>query len=219
MNNIENCPDELFNWINRLDYSALNAEQKEIAGRFFSPEEYDAMHIAAIAIRRNPLQEAERKSRIRQELLNRFDEKHKHKHKTIALFSSVWHAAAAILLIGLPLSAYWLIRHNGQALNNRLSENVDTVYIEQAIEKQVKVYDTVYIEKEGRRKNVKHYNNEGREAYYPEEKNEETIGGQLTGGGGLNIQSIEKLDALPNQPKRNAIKDDSLLQHYGFVTL
>jgi hypothetical protein len=219
MNNIENSPDELFDWINRMGYSALNAEQKEIVDHFFSPEEYEAMHVAAATMRQNPLQEKDRKSRIRQELLNRFDEKHKQKSKTIALFPSVWNVAAALLIIGLPLSAYWLIRQNSQTLNNRLSDKIDTVYIEQAVEKQVKVYDTVYIEKEEKHKEMKRYDNVHRETYYREEKNEETIGGQLTGGSGLNIQSIEKLDALPNKPKRNAIKDDSLLNHYGFVTL
>lgn len=217
MNNIENSPDELFDWIGRMNYEELNAEQKRAVAGFLSPEEYDAMHDAAVAIRQNPVRDQDRKNRMKQDLLNRFDEKYKRESRIIALFPAAWKAAAAALMIGLPLSAYWLIRHNGQGPGNKLSEKIDTVYIEQSVEKQVKVYDTVYIEKEEKNRPVKRLHDPAR--YEVEKKNEETLSGQLTGSGGLNIQSIEKLDALPNNPKRNAIKDDSLLQHYGFVTL
>lgn len=217
MNNMENIHPDVFDWIKRTAYAGLSETQKKEVTPFFSPEEYDELHLAARLIGEATGNKTDRKQHLKQEALAAFDRRHPQAHKPqlVRLMPAVWKAAAVFLAIGLPLSMYWLIKGSNPALTNHLDDKTDTVYIERLVtEKPVKVYDTVYIVKEEQANPVKH----NRRAAQPvKARMPETL--SRVQGGELQIQSIEKLDAIPNKLKRNSIHDDSLLNHYGFVTL
>lgn len=215
MNNIEQTPSVVFDWMKTKAFGQLNAQEQQTVERYMSRAEYDEMHDATQLVSAMVDPAANRRGQIKAGLLERFDSKHQPKKLTLTLSSQLlWKVAAVFLAIGLPVSAYILIKSNKQLISNQLNGRVDTVYLENALTSNpLKVYDTVYIVKETEVQRTKKYKQQ--KELLPNPVDEVEVLMQTD----LNIQSIKDVNSAPNTRKRNAIKDDSLINHYNFVTL
>lgn len=205
---INQIPSAIFEWQQRFAFNQLSVLQQEEVLRHFTQAEYDDMHQAILLVKETTQTRPERKLAIKQQLLNRFDEvHHKPKKQIWTLPLQLWQAAAMIILLG---GAFLLINKNKTVVPVQVIASADTVYVEREVA-PVKVYDTVYIEKNsGKVKQVTRRVEppaSGREQLvYPAQQD-------------LQIHSIKDLHDVPNQIKRNSIKDDSLISNYRFVTL
>lgn len=216
MNNIENIPSAIFDWMNSMPFEKLDAVQQKTVKEFMSVTEYNEMHEVTQLLHGVKHEPAARHNQIKEALLNRFDEKHRQASPlSISIFSSqlAWKIAAVFLAIGLPISAYFLIKSNKQLISNQINGRVDTVYLESpSASNPLKIYDTVYIAKETEAQHRK----PSRQKEVSENPVDEV---NVIIPHDINIQSIKNVDSAPNKRKRNTIKDDSLINHYNFVTL
>ena len=215
MNNIENMPPVVFNWMNTMPFEKLDTDQKRAVEQFMSGTEYNEMHEAAqllLNVKYNP---AGRRNQIKDDLLKQFDAKHKRQEGLSIFYSSqlAWKVAAVFLAIGLPISAYFLIKSNKQLISDQRNGRVDTVYLENpSASNPLKIYDTVYIAKE----TETHQSRPSKQKQVIENPADEV---NVALPHDINIQSIKDVNSVPNTRKRNTIKDDSLIKHYNFVTL
>ncbi|MES2691383.1 MAG: hypothetical protein V4658_13320 [Bacteroidota bacterium] len=215
MNNIENIPAPVFDWLRTTPFEKLDAAQQKTVEAFMSITAYNEMHDATQLLSETKYNPFSRQEEIRHNLLQQFERKHNQPQQPKLFYSSqlVWKIAAVFLAVGLPISAYFLIKSNKKLITNQLNGRVDTVYLENtATSNPLKVYDTVYIVKE---------RNSPRTTIHKEQEvtknpiDEVNVGLQHD----ISIQSIKNVDSAPNKRRRNSIKDDSLINHYNFVTL
>lgn len=215
MNNIENIPAPVFDWLNTMPFEKLDTAQQRTVEEFMSIAEYNEMHEAALLLSDVKYDPFGRHDRIKEDLLKKFDLKHKRSNGLSIFYSSqlVWKVAAVFLAIGLPISAYFLIKSNKQLISDQRNGRVDTVYLESpSASNPLKIYDTVYIAKE----TETHQTRTGRQKQVTENPTDEV---NVVLPHDINIQSIKDVNSAPNTRKRNTIKDDSLIKHYNFVTL
>lgn len=203
-NNYEEIPSSVFDCLNQYAYEQLNAEQKTLVSAWFSPNEYNELHLVCLAATK---QTESRKESIKQNLLHQFAQQHQRASKNwFRQEIALWKVAATLLLIG-GLSYPWLApKKNKQA---PLLAQVDTVYIET---QPTTVYDTIYLTGATKSKSAKAPVRTGYKAkqvatnYLPEQTD-------------IKINSIQDLEAEPNQIRGNSLKHDTLLNTYGFVRL
>lgn len=215
MNNIENIPSSVFDWMRTTPFERLDAAQQKTVEEFMSIMEYNDMHDATQLLSETKYSSSGRQEEIRQNLLEKFERKHHQPQQARLFYSSqlVWKIAAVFLAIGLPISAYFLIKSNKKLITNQLNGRVDTVYLENtATSNPIKVYDTVYIVKE---KNAPRTTTHKEREVIQNPVDEVNVSLQHD----ITIQSIKNVDSTPNKRRRNSIKDDSLINHYNFVTL
>ena len=207
-NQYDQIPSSLFNWLNQYAYEQLNQEQKTVVSAWFSPTEYNELHLASLAA--SGLHETSRKESIKENLLLHYQNVH-HSKKTNWFVKEIalWKVAATLLLIG-GLSYPWLVQKKS---TKPLLAQVDTVYIHTTTEpKHSVVYDTVYMQLAAATKPSKrasqqsHVTKQALASYLPEQTD-------------IKINSIHSLEAEPNQIRGNSLKHDTLLNTYGFVRL
>lgn len=214
MNKIEDAPSDIFGWIETRAYETLSEAEQALVLGYMDRKEYESMHEAACLAKAFFNEERLRRSGIRENLMERFD---RHYARPVPLFRNtpamLWKAAAIFLGVGLPVAVYLLFRSNREMLTQQAGNRVDTVFLERVAAQPVKEYDTVYILKEASRKKPAPF---VAPPLNPAPVDELDV---KIPAGAIHIRNIREAGAAPNQPKRNAIKDDSLISRFNFVRL
>lgn len=211
--NQQETPEIIFDWINTSPFDGLETHQQKQVLEYFTADEYNEMHEAAVLMAPavKPVEPA-RKAEIKKNLLEKFDAKH-HKPVIVALWKkpvALWKAAAILVI---ALTGWTFIYSSGKkhVQPDSLMARVDTVYVTKEVKTEpTKVHDTIYVVREGKqqKKNI--------------EIVAQPVGITITpepGIGQTGTVTITSLENIPNIPRGNSMKDDTLLKKYGFVTL
>lgn len=212
---MESIPNHLFDLLNEKDFEELTLEEQSNVLLHMDKQTYTSMHKAAVAayaffeeeepLILNPNQ--------LQNLLKKAEDKQYNMptlvwNKPIAL----WKAAAIFLLLGGGWFIHTLATKN---LPHRTSfiTQLDTVFVEKEIPGEI-IHDTVYIEYERKQqRNKKHHQLPIEYSSIPkQEVNIPTMSD-------VNIVGMQEKDEPANRIKGNSIKDDSLINAFGFVSL
>jgi len=210
----ENIPDHLFDWLENRSFHSLSEVEKTLVLHFFSKEEFEEMQSAAIAVK-SP--KAPQNKTSKSNLLDRFDAVHANGSENAkpAIFQMpVWRAAAiALLLICFGLAH--------RILNTTLSKpigtaiKVDTVYlVKQIASAPEKIFDTIYISKTTATPKSKELVKSIAEIAKFKDKPVEIFSKNE-----LAVVPLNELENKANQPKRNSLKDDSVLRKFAVVRL
>lgn len=203
----EHIPTALFEWVKHIPFEQLSVAQQQEVLHWFSRDEY--FHLQQ-ALRLHNAQPISRKNEIRTALLSAFDKKQQ--HKTVELRLTIlraWQIAAAILMVMLFGSSYLWMRSGKKNAVADIIHTRDTVYLDSGDKQTERVYDTIYLVREEKRADAN-------QTYRRKEKISPAVIPQVSD---VNIRGIHEIDAIPNRLKRNSIKDDTLMNHYSFVTL
>lgn len=208
-NSEENIPNEIFDWINTFSYQELNPKQQMFVSHWFSPNTYNLIHqVAKHASEENT--RLSRKSSIKHHLLNKFELK----YQSISWHQKAipWWQPATIIILLLAIISSLLVKQ--KPTNNRnLLALTDTIYIEKQMESApIYIHDTVYLNE---KKTMKL---EGKTTVLSEYKEHKTYK-NTTIPNHILVQGIDALESTSNQIKGNSLKDDTLLNTYGFVRL
>lgn len=213
MMNPENIPAPVFEWIKTMPFEQLLPAQKAEVLKCMDEQTYTDMHLAALAV--EPLKTippAKGKTARKQVLLGRFDKHHREKNiipiwrKPVAL----WKAAAVIVFL---LGSFYVYTAARNEKPIEYVAQVDTVYVTKEIPTEpVKIHDTVYVNKYS--KGSSKQNTEGNITFTTENGSMSSSTFEGTG-----VVPVQVLEHPSNQPKRNSMKDDTLLKKYTFVTM
>jgi hypothetical protein len=213
----ENIPVQLFDWLEKYNFTSLDSVQQAEVLAWFSADDYAELRQSILAIR-SVKQKESGSSRVarKQDLLNRFDERHK-KPAAAMLFLSrpiaLWKVAAVLLLF----SSGWMTHHFLKVKTPVPAAGIaaiDTIYVTREVMPALeKIYDTVYIRQQPVPSPLPkiQYNRKM-------EPVRETSQARMMPQD-MNVLSIKELDSTPNRQKSNSIKDDSLLKKYPFVSI
>lgn len=210
--NPEHIPSEIFDWMEKHSFAALNSWQQNTVLQHLPAEEYDALHTACTSIHSVQQKESRRSETIKNNLMERFDEVHTKIKAPVSAPIIGWKAAAALLALGFISVLVLLIRQSSAALSSTVS-STDTIYIRKEVQSTPLVsYDTVIMEK------VIYKQKDGRQE--PQEfSTEEPNVPAPVNDEKLNTVTIRELESTLNSSRGNSMKDDSLQKKYGFNTL
>lgn len=215
--NPEQIPTAVFDWLQTHDFEDLNAAQKQETLLHFGVEEYAELRRTVTKINRAALQ-----TRLgrKQDLLARFDALHAPGATAGRVFSItrlvVWKAAAVFLFF-LSAALFYQKMTAKNAESSALASAIDTLYVvKEVASAPVRIYDTVFIQakKQGVRASIPI---ESQFALRQDTGSE--LGAEPFAGDQSPFVSVRELENKSNQPKRNSMKDDSLLRRYSFVTM
>lgn len=156
----EDIPGYILDWLDTRDFTSLNANEREEVLKYLEPSEYDHMRECSLDLHALGLSyEPVRTTEIKDNLLGRFNQLHA-AHGTQPRKGRVIHwpgiqdlrkVAAVVLLFGAGWLACYLVQFRK---GNSQPEAIggDTVYLEPA---PVRIFDTVYIEKNAKNIPVK----------------------------------------------------------------
>jgi hypothetical protein len=138
-NNIEQIPNEIFDWIELYSFQELAQSQQQQVLQHLSIEEYNQMHQTAFQLSNMHWQV---QNNNKQELLNLLDFKTKSKNKPT---TNIWRAASAILLICTSFLFYKNFSNTNQG-NQFVKSIHDTIFINKNIATISKpIHDTIEI--------------------------------------------------------------------------
>jgi hypothetical protein len=214
---MENIPAHIFDWIEQKTFEELSINQQQEVKKYLNSEEYNSLYKAALIANTYAKSNEEKlqpSSNALAELHTVFDATYPEKEKQLTplLF---WKVAASILLIAVgALSLGW---YNAQHQKPQVITHIktDTVYVNGAkqIPNEIKIYDTMYLEKSIPKKQNKNYpNTRPSNGVLPYEK-------LLPNVNQLGNVPFSQKDQPQNLPKNNSIKDDTLVQNFDFVQL
>ena len=215
MNIMENIPSHVFDLIEEKNFPALTALQQKEVLEYFSTEEYNDLHEAAVSAKYFDTEIADAVPLIGQKLFRKFDEKYPVQKKSFLLYSlELWKVAAIILF--LSGGALWLIL---QAKYHKEVSYVmikDTVYVPSFSSEEIKIHDTVYLDRGNNKETKKETHH--RVEVITKESGESTsyIPASIPG---TNLLSNREKDALPDKQKRNPLKEDTALHQFKFIKL
>lgn len=214
---MEHIPEHLFDLLNEKDFGALNAAEKASVLSCMDEQTYTSMHKASVFSHRYFEDEQPPKVNPKQlqYLLAKVDAQQPHTpaivwNKPIAL----WKVASMFILLG----GGWLVfilANQQKVVHTSYITQLDTVFVEKEIPAE-KIHDTVYIEYERKhqRQQVHHEERLPSESYSTQVQ--ET---NIVSISDVNIVNVKEKDEPINNKKGNSIKDDSLINAFGFVTL
>lgn len=212
---MENIPTHIYDWIERLPYEDLTAEQKQQVLQHLGKAEYIQLHLAAVEAKQFFATKPQANTTdVFAALTDKFDEKHGKKNTPILLPLRLWQAAAAVLLLAVGYMGFLLANNPPTTSGEQIVLQRDTVYIESQLPaKEVKVYDTIFIIQP---------------SFVKEKKSSSTLAdsfavtdfGIYTGTfDRLGTLSITDKDAPQNAIKNQSIEGDTFIREFGFVTL
>ena len=209
--NTENMPTEIFDWLQTSDFKSLVKDQQKQVLLYFSEEEFNAMHLAADALKMVNSQNNSRGEGLsKAALLERFDKQHT---KIVYFYKQpvfYWQAAAMFLL----LLSGWLFYRTYDiktSLSDRAVASTDTIYVNRDVKSEPEIiHDTVY-----RYKMIKEARKQ-REELHVSNSSESTQDNHLNYIQAIDLKEIHN---AANSIRRNSMKDDSLLKKYGYVTM
>ena len=215
---MEHIPTLIFDWIETHSFELLEIEQQQEVLIYFSENEYDELHLAAISTQNHLEEMVDVNTVIEQKLIESFDRKFSHQQKKSIMFYSVqlWKVAALFLFIG--GGALWIVLQAKAHKEISYITIKDTVYVPSFAENEdvVKVYDTVYINS-GAQKTAKRETRHRIEMSASNQK--ETTAFIPSSIPGIHLLSIKDKDELVNKQKGNSLKDDTLLRQFKVVRL
>lgn len=207
----ENIPSELFDWLQRLSFEELDARQQQRVLACFSKEEYDSMHAAAMVLHEVSGGRRPERTPSRKALLARFDAQHA-EAKVLTLFPSkvlLWQAASAILLILSGGLFYRMIDLKKNGIVQHLA-TADTVYVDREVRAQPSViYDTIYLYRQAEARN--------RQERQADDDTVSVINVPSALTNDIYVLPLEDVDM--EKPRGNSMKDDSILQRFGTVSM
>lgn len=214
---MENIPNHLFDLLNEKDFQKLTAEEQASVLAHMDEHTYTSMRTASVfshqffkeeeTVKANPVH--------LQQLLKKVEAKHLTEptivwNKPVAL----WKVAALFLLLGGGWMVFILANKN-QVVRTAYITQLDTVFVEKEIPAQ-KIHDTVYIEYERKQQRQNKHHEERLPTEYSSNPAQEVNIPPITD---MNIVGLKEKDEPVNNKKGKSIKDDSLINAFGFVTL
>lgn len=215
---MEHIPTLIFDWIETHRFESLEKEQQQEVLIYFSKNEYDELHLAAVSTQNHLEEMLDVNPVIEQKLMKSFEQKFSHHPKKSILFYSIqlWKVAALFFLIG--GGTLWVVLQAKAHKEISYVTIKDTVYVPSftGTENLIKVYDTVYINS-GAQKTAKKETRHRIEMSTSHQK--ETTAFVPSSIPGIHLLSIKDKDELVNKQKGNSLKDDTLLKQFKVVRL
>ncbi|MCG9879544.1 MAG: hypothetical protein MH472_03000 [Bacteroidia bacterium] len=206
MNNFENIPSELFDWLNQSSFEQLNTEQQKTALTWFSPEEYNSLHLASKTVTEEE-QKIQRNANRKQQLLHYFESTHR-KNET-KFYHLSWIKIAALFLALLGIQFMWTKVYFGKQESQHICK-IDTQYVyTQMPNNPIYYYDTVYLTSQS---NTKEKSSSRKQQASGQKDNFISLPE-------MKIKDFSELNAEANQIRGNSLKDDTLLNTYSLVRL
>ena len=138
----EQINPEIFDWLENRPFRNLSASERQEVLKYLSEEEYDDMHSAAFFIRKSiSAGSTSAYLPVRNDLLDTFDRRYP--KKTVTPLNMLWKIAAVFLLFAAGWLCHYLTAYKQSP--SSLVAGTDTVYI---MQEGVRIYDTVFIEKQ-----------------------------------------------------------------------
>lgn len=217
--NPEHIPAVVFDWLQTYDFEELTAEQKQEVLFHFAMEEYGELRhtVSQINLLRQS-DESEGRLQRKQDLLARFDALHAPAGKQRSIFSGqvVWKAAAVFLFF-LSAALFYQKMTAKSTESTALASAIDTLYVvKEVASAPVRIYDTVFIQ--AKKHSERATNPIDSRLALRQDTGSETVVDQMAIEE-LPFVSVRELESKSNQPKRNSMKDDSLLRRYSYVTM
>lgn len=218
---MENVPTHIFDWIEQMPFEALSQScQKEVL-QYYSAEEYNQLHQAAI-IASSYAQQGKNSLTPAPDALESlhavFDARYPEKKNKLNVLI-YWKAAASLLLLAVTIATFGWYKAQHQGPKVITLTKTDTVFVNNATDSfssnPLRIYDTVYLETPRQNYKTQH-------SHTPQSS---TLSNPQVNGSALpNVQSITTVpfsekDQPLNRQKNNSIKDDTLVQNFGFVQL
>jgi hypothetical protein len=214
---MEHIPNHLFDLLDQKDFKTLNAEEQASVLACMDEQTYTSMRNATIVSHRyfeDEQSEVVNPKQL-QYLLNKVDAQQAHEtgivwNKPIAM----WKVAAMFLLLGGGWLVFMLANQH-KVVHTSYITQLDTVFVEKEVPAE-KIHDTVYIEYERKHQ---------RKQMHPEERlpsesySTPVRETNIVSISDVNIVHLKEKDEPINNKKGNSIKDDSLINAFGFVTL
>ncbi|MES2778672.1 MAG: hypothetical protein V4651_02135 [Bacteroidota bacterium] len=215
---MENIPDQLFDLLEQKEFHELNAEEQAGVLACMDKQTYTSMRNASVLS--HNFFEGEKPIDVNpaqlQQLLKKVETKHLTEQPAIVWNKPValWKVAALFLLLG-GGSLIFILANQNQVIRTSYITQLDTVFVEKEVPAE-KIHDTVYIGYERKQQKqhthraerlpTEHYLTPAQDANIPTMSD-------------VNIVRIKEKDEPINNKKGNSIKDDSLINAFGFVTL
>ena len=211
-NSNEEIPQFILDIIGKKNFESLNQEEQNKVLQFFSKEEYNLINRSLSVINKQVISKNENRETIRQNLIDKFEQKHEKKANFFVLLGMAWKAAAILVLIGTGWFSHYLLNPKQELTASQIKE-IDTVYLTQQIEMPpIRTVDTIFIERENQD------NNGSTKSSISMATNTE-INGAGNGYNDTKVISIKEENNKANRTKGNSIKDDSLRMKYNTVSL
>lgn len=213
-NSAEQIPAFIFDWLEQHSFEALTPGQQKEVLLYLTADAYRELHLAARSVKSAGIAtQAPGKANRKQMLLDRFDSIHARPRPFVKRVGALllWKAAAVFFFFVSGGIGFYALRHQGSPM---VSVIRDTVYVNEAkASAPLKVYDTVYV-----------YNQETGEqqkgaASPPLQVSRSRHYTSLPASDDIHVLSIEEMESLPNTPRGNSLKDDSIARKYKFITL
>jgi hypothetical protein len=221
-NNMENVPNEIFDWINSISFDDLHEDRKKKVLKHFTKEEYHELFESNKNIQ-NALHQRKHHSG-KENLLRLFDEKHPAKKGFLVWKNEVLWKAASVLLL---LSTLWFSLRNLKEktiTDTRIVVKYDTVYVEKESIATKSKEDSATVEKIARRSPQmqaakKHTVNKITQANSTANTAEVAYTVTPKPDRDFQILSLSSMNNISNATKRNSMHDDSLEKNFKFVSL
>jgi hypothetical protein len=212
---MENIPSFVFDLLETKSFAQLSETEKNDVLQYISMEEYEGLHTAAIYTKASMKNEVPVMTDSSQKdlLMKRFMEKYPHDSFEMVMNKPVqlWKVAAMFLLLA-GSGAMMMIQAKKNAVEVQYITQLDTVYLEKE-QKVATIYDTIYLMEEVQKKD-KPARSAHKDVIY--KSTGEAFPAEYED---INRISIKAKDQPINTTKGSNIKDDSLINAYGFVTL
>lgn len=214
---MENIPNHLFDLLHTKDFQELTAAEQSSVLVFMDEQAYTSMRTASVFSQQFFMDEdpAPVNPAQLQQLLKKVEAK-KLAHTNIVWNKPValWKVAALFLLLGGGWMVFVLANKN-QEVHTTFITQLDTVFVDKEVPGE-KIHDTVYIEYERKQQRKQHRHDEQLHTEYSSIPTQEV---NIPATTDMNIVGIKEKDEPVNDKKGNSIKDDSLINAFGFVTL
>lgn len=211
---MESIPNHLFDLLNEKDFEELTPEEQSDVLAYMDKQTYTSMHIAALAAKSFFKEEPVMVNPNQLHHLLKKVEVKQYKTPTIVWNKPIalWKAAAIFLLLGGGWLIHTLATKNLTPQTTFITQ-LDTVFVEKEIPGET-IHDTVYIEYERKQQRTKKHHELPIE--YSSLPIQEV---NIPAMSDVNIVGVQEKDKPANTIKGNSIKDDSLINAFGFVTL
>jgi hypothetical protein len=216
---MENIPSFIADLLQRKAFEQLSESEQGEVLKHLSREDYiDLYRAAEAATSFTRIENISVNASHKEDLLKRFQQKHQRVSPLQLMLNKpvqVWKVACMILMLGGAGILFMLQVKKGASQVQYITQ-LDTLYLEKEL--PVKVYDTVYLTREVEKPSTTSAHPEYRS---PKHNRKEETGQQLPPEdySGINMISIQEKDRPLNNKKGSNIKDDSLINTYGFTRL
>jgi hypothetical protein len=198
-------------WFQEKSFAELDASEKQLVLQYFTAIEFDEMHHTIHQIKSNKTN-----PNLKADLLKQFDKKHN--ERGIISFPSqsiIWKAAMIILLIGVSVMQFKIFTANNSTPSATSAIHDTITYVKNIVSEPIKIHDTVFVKYNSYSQKESSVNTMEDEFDYNYDTSS-TIA-KLTSD--IHVLSIASLQSNVNKHRNSSIKNDSLINQFGFVTM